>query len=138
LIAPRQAVSGRLAILSALGAALLFCASTPFARALVGNVPPILLVGLLYLGSGVGLWVVRLIRDRGLKQMSLPRSEWLWLSLAIAAGGMVGPTLLTNGLLRISAGEASLLLNLETVLTALMAWFVFRENTDPPSSSACG
>lgn len=130
MISPRRAMSSQLAILSALGAALLFGASTPFARALVGNVPPILLAGLLYLGSGVGLWAVRLVRDRGLKPMSLPRSEWLWLSLAIAAGGMLGPTLLMNGLLRVSAGDASLLLNLETVLTALMAWFVFRENTD--------
>ena len=39
-------------MLAALGAALLFSASTPFAKALLGAVPPVLLAGLLYAGSG--------------------------------------------------------------------------------------
>jgi drug/metabolite transporter (DMT)-like permease len=123
-------MSGRFAILSALGAALLFGASTPFARLLVGDVPPILLAGLLYLGSGVGLWAVRFVRDRGLKPISLPRAEWPWLLGAVAAGGVLGPALLMYGLTRASAANASLLLNLEAVLTALLAWGVFRENAD--------
>ena len=123
-------MSARFAILSALGAALLFGASTPFARALVGDLPPILLAGLLYLGSGSGLWLVRLARDRGFKPISLSRAEWPWLSGAIAAGGVLGPTLLMYGLTRASAADASLLLNLEAVLTALLAWVVFHENAD--------
>jgi len=123
-------MSGRFAILCALGAALLFGASTPFARALVGDVPPILLAGFLYLGSGIGLWVVRLVRDRGFEPISLSRAEWPWLSGAIAVGGVLGPTLLMYGLTRATAADASLLLNLEAVLTALLAWVVFRENAD--------
>jgi drug/metabolite transporter (DMT)-like permease len=123
-------MSGRVAILSALGAALLFGASTPFARALVGDVPPLLLAGLLYLGSGIGLWLVRLIRGRGFKPVGLAHADWPWLSGAIAAGGVLGPTLLMYGLTRVSAADASLLLNLEAVLTALLAWVVFRENAD--------
>jgi drug/metabolite transporter (DMT)-like permease len=123
-------MSARFAILCALGAALLFGASTPFARALVGNLPPILLAGLLYLGSGSGLWLVRLVRDRGFKPITLSRAEWAWLSGAIAAGGVIGPTLLMYGLTRTSAADASLLLNLEAVLTALLAWVVFHENAD--------
>jgi drug/metabolite transporter (DMT)-like permease len=121
-------MSSRFAIFSALGAALLFGASTPLARALVGNVSPIFLAGLLYLGSGIGLWVVRFVRDRGFKSGSLPRGEWPWLSGAIAAGGVLGPMLLMYGLTRASAADASLLLNLEPVLTALLDWLVFREN----------
>jgi len=120
----------RTAILTALGAALLFGASTPFAKALVGDVPPVLLAGFLYLGSGLGLWIVRLVRDRAFRPASLSRAEWPWLSGAIAAGGVAGPTLLMYGLTRTSATDASLLLNLEAVLTALLAWVVFRENTD--------
>jgi drug/metabolite transporter (DMT)-like permease len=123
-------MSSRFAILSALGAALLFGASTPFARVLVGDVPPMLLAGFLYLGSGIGLGVVRLARDRGFKPINLSRAEWAWLSAAIAAGGIIGPTLLMYGLTRASAADASLLLNLEAVLTALLAWMVFRENAD--------
>jgi drug/metabolite transporter (DMT)-like permease len=123
-------MSARAAILSALAAALLFGASTPFARALLGDVPPILLAGLLYLGSGIGLWVLRLVRDRGLEPAALSRAEWAWLSGAIAAGGALGPALLMFGLTQITAAHASLLLNLEGVLTALLAWVVFRENVD--------
>src|SRR5256885_5761249 len=47
----------------ALAAALLFGASTPFAKLLVGDVPPLLLAGLLYLGSGIGLGALLAIRQ---------------------------------------------------------------------------
>jgi drug/metabolite transporter (DMT)-like permease len=43
---------------------------------------------------------------------------------------VLGPLLLMNGLMRTPASGASLLLNLEGVFTALLAWFVFRENFD--------
>jgi len=46
------------------------------------------------------------------------------------AGGMVGPLLLMWGLSQTPASSASLLLNLEGVFTALLAWFVFKENFD--------
>ena len=117
-------------IVAALAAALLFGASTPFAKALVGAVPPVLLAGLLYAGSGIGLSVVRLTRVAGVKPVSLASAEWPWLIGAIIAGGVLGPILLMYGLTRTSAADASLLLNLEAVLTALLAWIVFRENAD--------
>jgi len=123
-------VTALASIAAALGAALLFGASTPFAKALIGSVPPILLAGLLYLGSGVGLWLVRVIRDRGFTQPALSRTEWPWLGGAIATGGVLGPILLMYGLTQTSAANASLLLNLEAVMTALLAWVVFRENAD--------
>jgi drug/metabolite transporter (DMT)-like permease len=117
-------------VLAALGAAVLFGASTPFAKALVGAVPPVMLAGLLYAGSGIGLWSARIVRDRGAKAAALSRGEWPWLISAIVAGGVLGPMLLMYGLTRTSAAVASLLLNLEAVLTALLAWVVFRENAD--------
>ena len=117
-------------ILAALTAALLFGASTPLAKALVGAMSPVLLAGLLYAGSGIGLWVVRLARDGGVKPANLPSAEWPWLVGAIITGGVLGPVMLMYGLTRISAADASLLLNLEAVLTALLAWIVFRENAD--------
>ena len=89
-----------------------------------------LLAGLLYLGSGLGLWVIRLIRDRGFGASMLPAREWPWLLGAILSGGVLGPVLLMFGLSRTAAGSASLLLNLESVFTALLAWIVFREGTD--------
>ncbi|HEY7651645.1 MAG TPA: DMT family transporter, partial [Methylomirabilota bacterium] len=56
--------------------------------------------------------------------------DWRWLGPAIVAGGVVGPVLLMMGLTRTTAASASLLLNLEGVLTTAIAWFIFRENFD--------
>jgi drug/metabolite transporter (DMT)-like permease len=118
------------AVLYALGAAALFGASTPFAKLLTGDMPPVLLAGLLYLGSGLGLSLARVIRDRGLRPSGLPKGEWPWLLGAIFFGGMLGPVALMFGLLSTSGSTASLLLNLEAVLTAVIAWVVFKENAD--------
>jgi drug/metabolite transporter (DMT)-like permease len=119
---------------SALGAAVLFGASTPFAKQLLGDgtatSSPFLLAGLLYLGSGLGLTAIRLVRDRGWKPVGLPSHEWPWLMGAIACGGVLGPVLLMVGLSHTTAATASLFLNLESVLTAVLAWLVFREHTD--------
>jgi drug/metabolite transporter (DMT)-like permease len=82
----------------ALLAALLFGASTPLAKSLLPQVVPVLMAGLLYLGSGVGLGVYRLIRSRtngtGPREAALMRKDLTWLAGAIAAGGIVGPVLL--------------------------------------------
>lgn len=114
----------------ALAAAALFGASTPLVKLLVGELPPLLLAGLLYLGSGLGLVAVRLARDRGWRPGGLAAGEWSWLAGAIVFGGLLGPALLTFGLTRVGAGSASLLLNLESVFTAVLAWVVFKENAD--------
>lgn len=119
-----------LSVLYALAAAALFGASTPLAKLLGVNVPPVLLAGLLYLGSGLGLTIVRLVRDQGWKQAGLTASEWPWLLGAIMFGGVLGPVALMFGLTRTSGATASLMLNLEAVLTALLAWVVFKENAD--------
>jgi drug/metabolite transporter (DMT)-like permease len=121
-------MTARGSIAAALAAALLFGASTPFAKALTESVSPILLAGLLYLGSGIGLLVARTARDRGFGAPHLPAGEWRWLAGAIASGGVAGPVLLMVGLARTPAADASLMLNLEAVLTAVLAWLVFGEN----------
>jgi drug/metabolite transporter (DMT)-like permease len=117
-------------ILYALAAAALFGASTPLAKLLTGALPPVMLAGLLYLGSGLGLAVARLIRDRGFKSSGLSKAEWPWLLGAVFFGGVLGPVALMFGLVSTPGASASLLLNLEAVLTAVMAWVVFKENAD--------
>lgn len=117
-------------VLYALLAAALFGASTPFAKLLVGELSPVLLAGLLYLGSGIGLTVIRLIRDQGWKASGLAPAEWPWLLGAIIFGGVLGPVALLFGLTYTSGSSASLLLNLEAVLTAVLAWVIFKENAD--------
>jgi drug/metabolite transporter (DMT)-like permease len=111
-----------------IGAAILFGAGTPLAKLLLGSVSPWLLAGLLYVGSGVGLGLYRLIARPG--RVHLARHEVLPLIGAIGFGGVAGPVLLMLGLSSMPATGASLLLNAEGVFTALLAWFVFKENFD--------
>ena len=112
-------------VLYALLAALLFGASTPLAKYLLPQMTPLLLAGLLYLGSGVGLAVYSFLRSRrsnvARREAALTRKDAPWLAGAIVAGGIVGPVLLMWGLAATPASSASLLLNLEGVLTALLA-----------------
>jgi drug/metabolite transporter (DMT)-like permease len=110
-------------------AALLFGAGTPLAKLLLGgDVSPWLLAGLLYCGSGIGLGILRLVRRA--QRVRLERRELLPLTGAIVSGGIIAPVLLMVGLADMPASGASLLLNAEGVFTALLAWFVFRENFD--------
>ncbi|HEY0208601.1 DMT family transporter [Acerihabitans sp.] len=115
-------------VLAALGAAILFGAGTPLAKLMLTSVNPWLLAGLLYLGSGLGLTLYRVIRRA--PRVILPRSEMPWFAGAIITGGIIGPVLLMLGLAAMPASGASLLINAEGVFTALLAWFAFRENVD--------
>jgi len=116
----------------ALGAAALFGVSSPIAKGLLHEASPQLLAGLLYSGSGLGLALLSILSRLSGKSLGPAprRTEWPWLSGAIFFGGVVGPVLLMVGLSRTPASATSLLLNLEGVFTAVIAWTVFRENVD--------
>ena len=95
--------------------------------------PPLLLAGLLYLGSGLGLFSVRAILrwNRPIRSEAPVRGrDWIWLFSATFFGGVLAPALLMMGLSHSDATSTSLLLNLEGVFTALAAWFIFGENFD--------
>lgn len=114
----------------ALASAALFGASTPLAKGLLGSVSPWLLAGLLYLGSGIGLLLLTLMRgDRSATETPLRRKDVPWLAGAVIAGGIAGPLLLMLGLTSTPAASAALLLNLEGLATMAIAWLVFREST---------
>jgi drug/metabolite transporter (DMT)-like permease len=115
-------------VAAALIAALLFGAGTPAAKALLQSIDPWMLAGWLYLGSGLGLTLYR--RVIGAAPVRLAAHERGWLAGAVLAGGVIGPVLLMLGLTGMAASSASLLLNAEGVFTALLAWFVFKENVD--------
>ena len=117
----------------ALGAAALFGLSAPAAKLLAGAVDPWLLAGLLYLGSGIGLGLYHLtgkLLANAPREAPLGRRDVPWLAGAIVTGGVIGPVLLMYGLSAGTAVQSSLLLNLEGVFTALVAWSVFREHFD--------
>jgi drug/metabolite transporter (DMT)-like permease len=119
-------------IWAALGAAVLFGLSTPFAKLLLSDISPLLLAGLLYAGSGVGLAVLLTLRSASSRSSLVrpPGSSIGWLLGATLFGGAVGPYLLMQGLTQIDSATASLVLNLEGVFTALLAWFAFKEDFD--------
>ncbi len=123
----------RTGISIALLSAVLFGASTPFAKLLLGSVDPWMMAGLLYLGAGIGLAAIHLARSSlrlPAMEASLQRSDMPRLALVILAGGIGGPVLLMFGLAQTDAASASLLLNLEGLATMGIAWLVFRENVD--------
>lgn len=117
----------------ALVSAVLFGASAPFAKLLLGTTQPQLLAGLLYLGAGIGLAAVhggRAALGIPAPEAPLRRHDLPWLVAVVLFGGLAGPLLLMLGLSRTSAASGSLLLNLEGLATMLIAWVVFRENVD--------
>jgi drug/metabolite transporter (DMT)-like permease len=124
------------AAFTALLAAVLFGATTPLAKTLLGSMPPFMVAGLFYLGSGVGLAIGILVRrlrrttSAQHNESHIQAAEISWLLGAIVAGGVAGPALLMIGLSTTAAAASSLLLNLEGVFTAVLAWVVFRENVD--------
>jgi drug/metabolite transporter (DMT)-like permease len=88
-----------------------------------------MLAGLLYVGAGLGLFIYRRFAGAGADaETRLSRRDMPWLAGAIMSGGVAGPALLMLGLAHTQAGTASLLLTLEGVATALIAFAVFREH----------
>src|SRR5215472_5031499 len=118
--------------LLALASAALFGASTPVAKLLLGVTDPLLLAGLLYLGSGIGLGIIGLgARLSGIAAKApLHRRDLPWLGVIVLSGGVLGPALLLAGLTSASDGAGSLLLNTESLATMAIAWIFFRENVD--------
>jgi drug/metabolite transporter (DMT)-like permease len=106
---------------AALASALAFGVSTPASKMLLAGTD-------LYLGAGVGLWLLRMVRRS--PTVRLARGEASWFAGAVICGGLLAPLLLLNGLAALPASGSSLLLNAESVLTALIAWIVFHENLD--------
>lgn len=107
--------------LHAMGAAVLFGLSTPLAKTLLATVPPHLLGGLFYLGSGLGLALL------AARRAPLERAHLGWLALGVLCGGVLAPPLQLLGVRMAPASTAALLMNLESAATALIAWIAFRE-----------
>src|SRR2546427_11251984 len=91
-------------ILKALIAALAFGLSAPLAKLLLDVVPPLFLAGLLYLGAGVFLGVVRLVwRRRPAAGRPLTVRGRLVLAGVVLTRGVLAPPPLLWGLPRSSA-----------------------------------
>lgn len=117
-------------IFLALLAALLFGASAPLAKLLLGATEPILLAAFLYLGSGFGLLVIKALQQIGNPsantEATIKKTDFIWLAGATLSGGIAAPIILLFGLRDTPAATTSLLLNFESA-TTLIAALVFKE-----------
>lgn len=118
-------MTSRIGVTRCLFAAVLFGVSAPLASILAGDMSAAALAGLLYLGAAIAV-APTVARHR--PDPSALRAAWKPLSVAVVAGGALGPLLLVAGLARVDAATASVLLNLELVATVALAATIFREH----------
>lgn len=110
---------------SAILAAALYAISTPVSKYVMAEMPPTMLAGLLYLGAGMGMWLLGRW-GKGRDEQPLTARE-LPYTVAMVVLDVAAPILLLMGLRQCSAAHVSLLNNFEIVATSLMAWLIFRE-----------
>jgi drug/metabolite transporter (DMT)-like permease len=115
-------------LLLALLSALLFGASTPASKLLLGSLEPFQLAGLLYLGAALAMLPVAALQHRRGTRFRLDGANAVRLGGAVLFGGVLGPVLLLVALRLTFAGSVSLLLNLEMVATAVLGAWLFREH----------
>ncbi len=115
-------------------AAVLFGASAPLSKLLLTRVDPIFMASFLYLGSGLGLALLKILLRLKHSDLTdeahLNRSDIPWLFVAVMSGGVLAPIVLMLSLKATPAATASLLLNFESVATTLIAILIFRESAD--------
>ena len=118
-------------LLLALLAAILFGMSAPLSKLLLGEIDPIVLAAFLYLGSGIGLLIIKIIRtaikSANNNEAKLVKTDIKWLAGATLSGGIIAPIILLYSLDATPAATASLLLNFESVATTILAAIVFKE-----------
>ena len=117
------------AILYAVLAAVLYALNAPVSKLLLQNVPPTMMAGFLYLGAGIGMAVLGLVRSKtghAKQEMRLTQKD-LPYTLGMVALDIAAPIFLMIGLTRTTAANASLLNNFEIVATSVIALLIFKE-----------
>ena len=116
------------AILWAILAAALYAISAPLSKLLLDSISPTMMAALLYLGAGIGMAAIWMVR-KGRKMPAgepLTRKEFPY-TLGMIVLDIAAPVLLMAGLSQTSAAGVSLLNNFEIVATSLIALCFFRE-----------
>lgn len=114
-------------------AAALYAVNSPLSKILLDYMPSTLMAGFLYIGAGLGMLFIALIRkarhidgdESGLTKSELP------FTVAMIVLDIAAPIFLLLGLKSTSSANASLLNNFEIVATAIIALMVFKEKISP-------
>lgn len=114
-----------LAVLFAFLAAALFGVSTPLSKALAAGLSAFQLAGLLYLGAGLGLGALELLRPG--KPRPVKPAQRKYILGMVFSGGVLGPVLLMAAIKLAPAASVSIWLNLELAATAFLGHFFFKD-----------
>lgn len=113
----------------ALIAAALYAINSPLSKLLLDYLPPTLMAGFLYIGAGVcmlALALLRKVRKTERAETKLTKRELPYI-VAMILLDIAAPVCLLLGLKSTTAANASLLNNFEIVATAVIALVVFKE-----------
>lgn len=118
------------AISFAILAAALYAISSPISKLLLEEIPPTLMASFLYLGAGLGMFIVDFIRHKKYKEKTEARltKQELPFTIGMVVLDIAAPIFLMVGLTKTSAANASLLNNFEIVATSLIALLIFKEH----------
>ena len=122
-------MKNRTAIFSAILAAALYALNAPVSKLLLQGVQPSMMAALLYLGAGLGMLAMGIIRRAAGKpsaEQHLTRKDWPY-TLGMIVLDVLAPIFLMIGITRTTAANASLLNNFEIVATSLIALLIFKE-----------
>ena len=120
-------------IFLAILAAALYALNSPLSKILLDYMPSTLMAGFLYVGAGVGMGIIALIRKTAKINQSeenLTRSD-LPYTVAMVILDIAAPIFLLLGLSFTTAANASLLNNFEIVATSIIALMIFKEKISP-------
>lgn len=110
-------------------AAALYAINSPFSKILLDYMPSTLMAGFLYIGAGLGMGAVALIRRiKGVERTEerITRTDIPY-TVAMIVLDIAAPIFLLLGLSHTTAANASLLNNFEIVATAIIALMIFKE-----------
>lgn len=110
-------------------AAALFGISSPVSKLLLVEIPSTLLASLLYLGAGVGMLVINLVKRLSKREQieaKMTKKEMPYI-IGMIVLDIVAPVCLMIGLSMTTSANASLLNNFEIVATSLIALLIFKE-----------
>ena len=120
-------------LIAIIAATVLFGSATPVLKILVSGMTPLVLLGLLGIGSCSGVICWKILSRPGSVSLKCPspeRSEWSLFFGTVVVGGLLAPFIQILSLPLTSAATASLLLNFEIVATVLVAFVAFHEPED--------
>ena len=113
-------------IANAILAAVLYALSTPVSKILMSEIPPSFLAGILYLGAGIGMIPISLIKRRAGSFRRIGRTDLPYI-IGMVVLDIAAPVFLMIALSKTYAANISLINNFEIVATSVIAFAIFKE-----------